>query len=219
MSESFNHAVVIVGPAEFGKTTAARSEVAAFLKDHPSGLVLAHDCNVQFKDYCATYEDITTWKRAAAAAAAEKRPMPRGVSVGGNAVELTREAIAIGKRFNSADNTRVPILLVYDESSLMTSSGSSYMGTEDVQLLSNRRHWGIGPVYNVQYPTALTRAFYERATAVYVFSQTSEKSTTTLEEYLGLREGALAEMIQAPPYKYKLWRRKIGLVAENGRAA
>jgi len=213
MTTSLNKVVIVVGPREYGKTTIARCEVARHLREHENGLVFAHDVNVQFKDFCAVFDDIHAWKRAAAAAAAEKKQMPRAVSVAGNALDVTREVSELGKRFNKADNTRLPIFLAYDETSSMTSSGASFMGPLDTELLSQCRHWGIAPLYNVQKPQALMSGFYERATDVYILSQANAKCTAFLEENLCLAPGALDDMIHAPPFRLKVWRYKEGLVS------
>ena len=218
MSEGFNKSIVIVGPSGYGKTTAARAEVAAHLQEFEHGLVFVHDCNIQFRDYCAVYTDVAAWKAAAAAAAAKGTPMPRGASIAGDAEELTREVIELGKRFNTAERTRVPIFLAYDESSLMETSGSTYMGKLDVKLQSMRRHWGIGLLYNVQEVGALTRGFYGRATKVIAFSQPSELDTDKLELALGLPAGALRALVRAPKHHYAVWERDKGLV-QPGKAA
>lgn len=218
MTESFNRAVVVVGPSEYGKSTIAREEVKYHLERYPTGRVFVHDCNVQFGDLCAVYETYADYERAYNAAVASRKPFPRGASIAGSAAELTARVTELGKRHNRADDTKVPILLVYDESSLMGTSGSTHMGQIDVELLSNRRHWGIAPVYNVQFPSAITRGFYDRATHVYMFAQTSEDDTDTLERNLGLAAsspGCLRELIGAPQYRYKLWRKGRGLVPDG----
>jgi len=208
----FNKAVVIVGPPQYGKTTIARAEAVAHLRAHPTGLVLAHDPNRQFRDFCAVFEDAAEWRRKAGEAASKRRPFPRGASIGGSAAELTRVAVEIGRARNQAGAVRVPIFLVYDESSLMETSGSSFMGKEETQLLSNRRHWGIAPLYNVQRPTALTEAFYSMATDVYVLAQPSETRTEKLEEYLGLARGSMRSLVGAQKFRYLHWRAGEGLV-------
>lgn len=209
----FNHAVVIVGLPGHGKTTIARGEVHHHLSTFPTGIALVHDPNRQFRDLCAVYDDVTAYRAAAAAAVAAKKPFPRGASIGGNAVDVTRLAVELGRAHNTAGNVKVPILDVKDESSLVTSSGSTFMGELDTQLLSNRRHWGIAPIYNVQKPTALTEGFYTMATRVVIFAQPSERRTRVLEEYLGLPDGALAELVGAPPFRYVEWQSGKGLVS------
>lgn len=208
----FNKATVIVGPPQYGKTTIARTEAVEHLAAHRMGLVLAHDPNRQFRDFCAVYETADEWLSKMTAAASKRVPFPRGASVGGSAAELARVAIELGRRWNDSDNVRVPMLLVYDESSLLEGSGSSHIGQQETQLLSNRRHWGIGPLYNVQRPTALTEAFYSMATDVYVLAQPSERRTGVLEEYLGLRPGSLAHLVGAAKFKFAHWRAGEGLV-------
>lgn len=208
----FNHAVVVVGPPQYGKTTIARAEAVAHLRAHAAGLVLAHDPNRQFRDFCRVYESAADWRAALDRAQRKREPFARGASIGGSAAELTRTAIELGRARNAAGAVRVPILLVYDESSLMETSGGSWMGKDETQLLSNRRHWGIAPLYNVQRPTALTEAFYSMATDVYVFAQPSERRTEVIEEYLGLPRGALRSLVGAPRYQFAHWRAGEGLV-------
>jgi len=209
---SFNSATVIVGPPQYGKTTIARDVALAFLREHPKGLVMAHDPNRQFRDFCRTYETAADWRAKLARAASKSEPFARGASIGGSAAELAQVAIELGRRWNTADRVRVPLLLVYDESSLLETSGSSHIGQADTQLLSNRRHWGIGPIYNVQRPTALTEAFYSMATDVYILAQPSERRTGVLEEYLGLKGGALSSLVGAPKFRFAHWRAGEGLV-------
>lgn len=205
----FNFASVIVGPPQMGKTTIARTLV----RDHlaAGGWAFVHDPNRQFRDMCAVYDDAAAW-RAAAAAAGKETPFPRGASLGGKATDVTQLAVDIGRAHNTADNIRVPIMLVYDESSLMGSSGGSYVGELDNALLSNRRHWGVGPVYNVQRPTALTEGFYNLATDVFILAQSSDRRTRVLEEYLGLPDGALDALVGAEPFTFRHWKAGKGLV-------
>lgn len=207
----FNYSAIVVGPPQAGKTTIVRSIVNEHLKAHPTGYALVHDPNRQFRDICATYDDVAQWRKALDANGPEK-PFPRGASLGGSATSLTEAAIEIGRARNTAGNVRVPILVAYDESSLMESSGPTHLATLDTQLLSNRRHWGIGTVYNVQRATALTEGFYSMATDVYILTQPSETRTAKLEEYLGLAPGSLRELVGAPRYKFKHWTAERGLV-------
>lgn len=208
----FNHAVVIVGLPRHGKTSIARDEVAAHLKNYPTGRALVHDPQRQFRDLCATFEDVAHWRRELQAAIAAKKPFPHGASLGGDASAVRDAAIELGKLHNNADNIRVPIMLVYDESSLMDTSGPTHIDKGDTALLSNRAHWGIAPIYNVQRPTALSEAFYTMATDVYIFAQPSERRTRVLEEYLGLPDDALRELVQAPQFRYRHYRMGEGLI-------
>ncbi len=211
-TSEFNKAVVIVGPPQYGKTTIARTEAIEHLAKHPKGLVLAHDPNRQFRDFCAVYETAAEWRAAMTRAASKGTPFARGASIGGSSAELTKVAIELGRRWNTADRVRVPIFLVYDESSLLEGSGSSHIGQQETQLLSNRRHWGIAPLYNVQRPTALTEAFYSMATDVYVLAQPGEGRTKVIEDYLGLRAGSLSHLVGARKFCFSHWRAGEGLV-------
>jgi hypothetical protein len=211
MGTKFDFAAVIIGPPRHGKTTVARELVKQHLAQYPTGYAVVHDPHRDFRDLCATYDDADAWYRALAAAPSDK-PFPRGASVGGSADRMRELAVSIGRARNHADNVRVPILIVYDESSLMGTSGATHISQGDVELLSNRAHWGIGAVYNVQRPTALTEAFYSMATDVYVFALPSSRRTQVLEEYLGLPEHALDDLVGAQKYKFRHWRSGEGLV-------
>ena len=212
MTAQFNHAVVIVGLPRHGKTSIARDEVRDHLATYPQGRALVHDPQRQFRDLCAMFDDVAHWKRELHAAIAAKKPFPHGASIGGEASEVRDAAIELGKLHNRADNVRVPIMLVYDESSLMDTSGPTHMDKADTALLSNRAHWGIATLYNVQRPTALPEGFYSMATRVVIFAQPSERRTRVLEEYLGLADGALFELVGAPPYKHLVWESGKGIV-------
>ncbi len=208
----FNKAVIIVGPPQYGKTTIARREAIAHLRAHPTGLVLAHDPNRQFRDFCAIYDDAAAWRAALDAATKKKAPFPRGASIGGSSAALRDAAIALGRARNQAGSVRVPIFLVFDESSLLEGSGATNVSREEQALLSNRRHWGIATLYNVQRPTALMEGFYSMATDVYVLAQPSERRTSVLEAYLGLPDRALAALVGAPKFRFAHWRAGEGLV-------
>lgn len=195
-----NQAIIIVGPPQHGKTTKARQFAADFAT--AGGWVVVHDPNRQFRDLADCYEDAAEWRAKLVA----KQPMCRIASVGGAAADVTRTVVELGRAHNQAGNVKLPLMLVYDESSLLGSSGASYIGESDNQLLSNRRHWGIATLYNVQRPTALTEGFYTLATDVIVFSQPSVRRTAVLEEYLGLKEGALTKLVGGPKFQYIHWR-------------
>ena len=208
----YNFSAIVVGPPQAGKTTIVRSIVMEHLTTHGTGLALVHDPNRQFRDVCATYDTVDEWRKAITEAGAAQKPFPRGASIGGSTSALTQAAIELGKARNRAGAVRVPILLAYDESSLMDSSGPTHLAGLDTQLLSNRRHWGIGTVYNVQRVTALTEGFYSMATDVYVLTQPSETRTQKIEEYIGLPAGSLRSLVGAPRYRYAHWTAEKGLV-------
>lgn len=208
----YDFAGLVIGPPKSGKTTKLRSLVDEHLRAHPTGLALVHDPNLQFQDLCATYEDVHAWRRALAEHEKTKTPFPRGAAVAGDWSELRDMAIAIGRARNRADRVRVPILLACDESSLMADSGRSHIEKAELQLLSMRRHWGIGPVYNAQQATSLVDAFYALSTHVFAFRQVSEKETRKLEERFGLPEGRLASLVTAPKFHYVELRAGEGLV-------
>ena len=211
-AEFFDRMTVIVGLPRHGKTTIARDEASGLLREFPTSIVLAHDPNAQFRDFCAVYDTVDEYRAKRDAATAKRLPFPRGASIRNDAKAVRDEAIRIGRDRNIDVNVRVPVKLSYDEGSLAKSSGGSWMNEVDEALLSNRAHWGIWVTYNIQKPTALTEAFYTMARDVYVFSMPSRRRTAVLEDYLGLKEGALDELVGAPKFKYKHWRSGVGLL-------
>lgn len=207
-----DQATIVVGLPKHGKTTIARKEAHAHLQTFPSGLVLAHDKHEQLvPDLTRSYASADEWRKAYAAAAAAKQPFARGASFRGDSTEVARLAIELGERHNSAKNVRVPIKLIFDESSLMETSGATWMDKLDFQVFANRRHWGLAPFLNVQRQASLTAAFFEQATDVYVFAQT-EENARELERKLSLPKGALQAIVNAPKFRYLHWRQGEGLV-------
>ncbi len=205
-------AIVIVGLPKYGKTTIAKHEVEKHLRAYPTGIALVHDPNAQFDDLCATFESVDAWRAAATKAAAEQQPFPRGAAFTCAASAVAALAIELGKQHNKAKDVRLPIKLVYDETSMMDTSGPTHMDQLDTMILANRRHWGIAPVFNVQRVTALTEAFYSQATDVIIFAQPSQTRTRKLEDYLGLREGTLDPLVGGPKYQHVRFRQGEGLV-------
>lgn len=213
----WNFCAYIIGPPEYGKTSILRKLVRRHLTELPTGIVLIHDPVAQFaKDGCAFYRDANAYRAAAAAALKAKKPMPRGASLGGSAEELTRLALSLGERAgNTQDHVRVPILLGFDEASLRDGSGSTWMGKDDNELLSTRRHRGVGIVMNIQDTGQLTERFFRMSTDNYVLAQTTE-SATKLEKALMLERGTLlrAGVTQLPIHQYLHVRLRVGVVAE-----
>jgi hypothetical protein len=215
--------VIVVGLPGHGKTTIVRGETLGHLNNHASGIALVHDVNRQFRDMCACFDDAAAWRAAAAAAGlrlvggrlVSDKPFHRGASVGGSAADLIQLALELGRAHNTAGNPQLPIELAFDETSLMDTSGSTHVHVLDNIVMSNRRHLGIKPIYNVQRPTQLTEGFYSQATAVYILAQNSARRTRVLEEYLGLPDGALLPLVGAGKYRYLLWRSGEGLVTPD----
>jgi hypothetical protein len=205
-----DQATIIVGLPKHGKTTIARRVALEHLTKYPTGRVLAHDLHQQFvPDLAAAYETIEQWRAAQMDAT---KPAPRGASFQCSSAEVARLAVELGKRHNKAKDVKLPIALIFDEASLMDTSGPTFMDRLDFQLFANRRHWGLAPVFNVQRQSSLMSAFYEQATDVYIFSQTDENARE-LERKLSLPKGALAPTVNAPKYRHLHWRQGEGIVA------
>jgi hypothetical protein len=199
---------LIIGPPEFGKTSLAVEIVETFLAQDVN--VFAHDPNRQFRGRCAEYADAAAWRSAAEAAAKTSSPMPRGSLFGCKAKEVRDLMVDLGQKWNDVDRVRVPMLGVFDEGSMLGTSGPTWISEEDQMVISNRRHLGMGLLINLQRPTMLTSAFSEIATDVYLLQQNG-KRVDALEETLNLRPGALARVVELPPHRYVHWTRKGGL--------
>ena len=213
MSE-LDQSAIIIGPPKHGKSSIAFELARAHLAQWPTGIALVHDSNGMFSRnaLCARYETTAAYRAAATTARKEKRALPRGASFLCGSDEIAKLAYELGRLHNNDTNVRVPIMLVYDEAALMDGSGSTHISTLDKQINSNRRHLGVAPVYNIQWPTMLTRAFYVTATDAYVFSMRSEEDTSTLEKYLGLPNDRLRPLVGRNKFSHVHWKQGEGLV-------
>ena len=207
MAGDLNYLALICGPPQHGKTTIAKKIVDEKLR--AGWWVFAHDVAWQYRS-CRHWTTAAAWTKAARAAADAKKPFPRGASFGCGASEMTELAISVGRR-NRAGAVRVPILVVYDESSLLEKSSGSYISPSDNALISTRRHKGIGLVYLLQWPTQLHPAFLALATDVFLFRQ-SPQHLNMLEERLHLQRGDLASLGSAPKFKFAHVQPGVGLV-------
>lgn len=206
----YNYSGIVVGLPESGKTTLVKDIIAKHLRDQPRGIVLAHDPVRQFVKAppkglgFAWYPDVNAYKRAAAAAARDKTPIARGVSIGGSSDEVVKLACDIGERAgNDQWQVNIPILIPQDEGSMRDGSGSTYIGKQDNQTLSTRRHKGVGMLLLVQERGQLMAHFWKMATDVYIFRQ-SEERAYEFDKLLYLPKGSLvkAGVCQLPQFRY-----------------
>lgn len=207
----------LIAPPEYGKTTVARRLVRRHLEQHERGLVFVHDPVAQYHaEGCQFYPDVNAWRAAAAAASAEGAPpMPRGSSLGGSAEDVTKLALELGERCgNTQDDVRVPILVVWDEASLLDGSGSTWVGKSDAEFLATRRHRGVGGIFNLQDTGQLMQRFYRASTDVYLFAQPAE-SVALLEKHLMLDKGTLRAATKLEMYDYLHVRLRVGVVPEE----
>lgn len=206
--------VILVGPPKTGKTTYVRGLVIQHLVSNPTGIALVQDSNGdQFSDICATYNSVTEYRLAVANAARSNAPLARGAAFRGmESRAMTALAMEIGDHHNAALGVRVPIMLAFDESSMMESSGATWIDRSDLQLIATRRHKGIAPVFNCQRDGALTQAFFDMSTDCIVFSQNGSDGARSLEKKLGLPKGSLERLIGAPKFVYAHWKQGEGLV-------
>jgi hypothetical protein len=207
-----NRLGICVGPSEHGKSTIVRGEVLAHLTEHKRGLAFVHDPHGEYVgDICRGYAS----PEAARAALETNAPnLPRGFSIRGSSSAVRDLAVEIGKRRNSKDAVAVPIVQADDESSLLDSSSKTYITPEDLDLCSNRRHYGIYKILNVQSVRALTEAWFSNATDVWIFSQANNDDARELENRLGLPRGRIggSRIMNAPKFKFLHWRRGEGVI-------
>lgn len=207
-----DYEAILIGPPKHGKTTIVRELVLEHLRTYATGLALVHDTNRQYLDICACYESVGEFRAAAAAAGASGTPLARGASIGGDSTPIAELAWELGGIHNRDDRVAIPIMLAYDETSMMDSSGSTFITKIDLQINANRRHRGIAPVYNVQRLTALTEAFYDMTTDVYVFAQHKRRRVRQIEDQLGLEDGTLNVLLGAQKFVHVHWKQGEGLV-------
>ncbi len=211
---SLDQMTIVIGPPKVGKTTYVRQLVVEHLTKYPSGIALVHDSNGdQFRDICAPYDNVAAYRDAVAAAAESGNKLPRGSAfLGFDSSAIRSLAVEIGTKYNAADVVQVPILLVFDETSMMESSGSTWIDRDDLRMVATRRHLGIAPVYNCQREAALTQAFFDVSTDVLVFSQNSIDAALAIEKKIGLAKGSLAKCVGASKFLYAHWHQGAGLV-------
>jgi hypothetical protein len=102
---------------------------------------------------------------------------------------------------------------VYDEATLLESSGPTHMGLADRQALALRRHWGIGWLYNLQHTSQLTSAFFRNCTDLYLFRQVT-KSCRLLDESMSLEPGTIEKsgVLALDKYRYVHVQPVVGIV-------
>jgi len=214
-----DEATVVLGLPKHGKTTFARRDAIEFLRAHPTGLVLAHDINQQFGDFCRMYENTEQWRRAYRDATTKREPFPRGASFQCEASEIGELVLELGRRHNRALSVRVPMKYIKDEESLSDTSEPTYQGPQDRVIWSNRRHLGVAPLLNGQLATDINEKFYKAATKVVIFAQ-GEEAARYLERKLSVSKGALDPIVSSPParvaprFKFLLWRQGEGIVTQ-----
>lgn len=211
MTANYNFCGIIVGKAGSGKTYLARSMVFNHLREHPTGIVIAHDPVRQFvADGSTWYASANAFRAAMAAAATEKKPVARVSSIGGKAGDLTVLALELGDKCrNTSVSVKVPILLVFDEGSLHDER--THISDANNELIATRRHRGVGVLLLCQRPGQLVTAFWEMCTDAFVF-QLREKHVAKLAENLDVNEEEIAAVCTLEKYKHLHIRNAEGVV-------
>lgn len=210
----WNFNAIVVGLPGDGKTTITAKKIVRHIRETP-GLVLAHDPRAQFvKLGCTWFADVAAYRRAAADAVKAKRPMPRACSIGGNDGDaIMKLALEIGERLNTADHVARPVLVPLDE----TADRESHMMTPtDKLFLTQRRHAGVGGIFNVQDPALVEQKFYRLSTDVVLFQLPSDRARD-LDRKLYLEVGTLeaAGVCRLGLHEYVHVRPRIGIVREE----
>lgn len=207
-----DEATIVVGLPKHGKSTVLRKESLEFLQTYPTGLVLAHDVNEELvPDITRAYEDTNQWREAYARAHRDRKPFPGGASFRCSSVEVGALVLELGRKHNRAKDVRVPIKYALDENSLSDTSGPTYQGDQDRVIWTNRRHLGCAPFLNTQVVSDVNIKFWRQATKVVIFSL-GEEQARDLESKLSLPRRRLDELVNAPKFRFLVWRQGEGIV-------
>ncbi len=215
--DRLNRLGICIGPSDHGKSTVVRGEVVGHLDSHPRALAFVHDPHGEYaksprdRGICREYESADAAREALAR---NLRDLPRGFAIRGSSSAVRDLAVEVGKRHNTKHAVAVPILQADDESSLLDSSTKTNISKEDLDLCSNRGHYGIYKLLNAQSVKAVTEAWFSNASDVWIFSQANEDDARELEKRLNLKKGRLlsSSIMDAPPFKFFHWRRGKGLL-------
>lgn len=195
---STNKVAIICGPRGVGKSTKARALVAEALNE--GRWVFLHDPVAQYRGLAVTYRSIEEWRVAMAAAATEGKPIARGAAFAiGDALELVTLVTELGAKWNSADASRFPMTLVFDESAML-AQGTHVERTMN-ELLAMARHRGVQLVFLVQRRSQLSIGYWEMATDVYIFRQPIGR-TEEIAGPLSLARGSLDGTADLKKYEY-----------------
>lgn len=213
----WNFGAYIIGPPEFGKSSVLVELFRRHMDTMPNPIAFMHDPVHQFaQEGCAYAADANAWRVQAAAAAKEKKPMPRAFSIGGSTSDLAELAMEVGERCgNTQWNVNTQIFVALDEQSENDSSGASHAGRVDTRMIAQRRHKGIGFAINMQDPMMMHPRLMRMATDFYLFRMTTTHSYA-MDERLFLEKGTLhrAGVCSLPPRKYLHARQADGVVSE-----
>lgn len=212
-STRLNMLGIVCGPSDYGKSTILRGVVLDHLQSHRRARAFVQDPHGEYEDMARTYASAS---EARAALATDPRT-PRGFSIRDAWSSVRDLAMEVGRNAGNSKKggVHVPVLAAADESSLMDSSSKTNMSREDIDVVSNRVHYGVALLLNVQAVKNLTEGWYQNATHVWIFSQSNDDDARELERRLGIDKGTLrrSKVWRAPPFIYALWRRGEGLVS------
>lgn len=201
---------IACGPKKHGKSTIAKQFIRRALEE--GRWVYAHDPLGQYKNLCAPYKDTKAWTEAAAAAAKNGTPLPRGARFRKNAAikktdngrefnttELVELIEQLGERYNTQTSARWPMALVFDEGSLLGQSTWMEQGLNE--LISQSRHRQVEILLLCQRKAQLSDPFWELTTDVFLFRSPRRRSKA-LEEPLCLDAGELAGLQKLKKFSY-----------------
>lgn len=206
-----NYCGLIFAAPGFGKTSIAIEIADTFLAKGVK--VFAHDPNKMFRGRAAEYASVAEYDARVIAAEKKEERIPACSSFNCPAAEVRDLVVRLGRKHNDMDRVKVPMLMIFDEGSLV-DSGSTYISKEDQALLANRRHLGVGVLFLLQRTAMLTKAFRDFATDLYVMNQPVE-DLEPVEKSLRLPAGSLRDIAALSKHRYVHAQIEHGVVKER----
>lgn len=199
-TEPLNLAMLVAGITGAGKSTFVRDVAHDWLER--GGWVFIHDPTRSFE-----VPHFNSWAEYMAAAAAnldEATGLTKLRVCGFTCKwsELRAGMVALGKQLNSEHAVRFPMLLIGDEVTAIDSSGKTYIGEDDKELLGQRRHFGIAVVVNVQRVPDLMADWWGRVSDIVLFRLGSIEDTYSIEKGAELPKGSLAPATKLDKYEF-----------------
>jgi len=220
MSDRPNFAGIVIGAPESGKSTVLRMWAKQFLTNYSTGIAIVHDTQAQFGDLGTSYQSADEYREAMRRAARDRVEVERLAAIWGfDSDPVAQLAYNLCELHNHRRPTvRVPVLLEWDETSVLAKTSASYVARMDKEMITTRRHLGLQLAYNMQNSSGLPSWMFEIVTDVVIFRLSSDSSARDLEEKLAIPKRRLDWLIDSrpervcDPFRYAHWRRGAGFV-------
>lgn len=199
-TKTLNLAGFLVGVAEAGKSTLVLELVDDWLRR--GGWAFVHDPTRSFR-----VPSYGSWAEylAAATRSVDDSGLPtlRVAAFSCPWSELVAGVKALARQLNSQHRVRMPMLLVGDEASGIDSSGRTHMSHEDQELWSQRRHFGVAIVVNLQRVKNLPLPFWEQVNHLWVFRLATPKDADIIAEGAQIAPGLMQFATRLPQYRFE----------------